>query len=866
MTNKNKFLVIFILILVCGFTIWQIISSNQSAQTEFKTSGAMKSLDWWNTQRAYPNESIPQAGYEQAFKYAKYNMNSSDKELGYSGQWKPIGPHNIGGRTLSLALNPQNPNTIYAGSASGGLWRSKSAGKGADAWEQVSTGFPVLGVGAIAIHPADSNTIFIGTGEVYNYTNTQGGVTVRETRGSYGIGILKTIDGGISWIKSLDWSYNQQRAVHVIRINPLNPNTIWAGTTEGTFRSTNAGQSWILVNSTIMVTDLVINPVDTNIVYVACGNLGSSGHGIYRTLDSGNQWTKLTNGLPSTFGGKVLLSIYESSPNIVYASIGNGYWTGAGTWLCKTENNGDSWITVSALDYATYQGWFAHDVTVHPTDSNIVVTMGVDIWKSTTGGSLLSQKSQWNAWYFGQTIPGQPEGPPWYSHADHHDVIRHPTCPDTIYFANDGGVFRSLDGGETFEGCNGGYQSTQFYPGFTCSPQDSMHAIGGMQDNSTAIYDGTVAWIRVIGGDGSWTAINPTDDDVIYGSLQGLTMYRSEDRGNFWSYISPGNPGSVGFIAPFALGGPANPDLIYAGGSYILKSTNRGNSWTTANGGMQLDGNPALSIAVSQNNSNIVYATTAPVFSAAGIFYSNNSGTTFTNITDTLPNRYPMDIAIDPNDDTTVYVVFSGFGTSHIFKSTDSGTSWQDIGAGLPDVPTTAVIVDPLYPNQIYIGNDLGVFVSTNGGTTWETFQEGLPDAVMAMDLSISPVNRKLRVATHGNGAYVRKLLPDATGIEISQSANPVHFNLKQNYPNPFNPDTKISYSVSKTMQVSLIIYNTLGQEIIRLVDSQFIGAGNYDVTWNGTNAKGLSVSAGTYICKIVAGNKLKSIKMSLMK
>jgi len=754
MSKKLKFWILMTGIILGCFIIMQFINIDNPDQTKLKTSGAMESLNWWNAQRAYPNKSIPETGYLEAFNYAKYNMNSTYNKSGFSGSWNAIGPHNIGGRTLAIALNPQNPSTIYAGAASGGLWRSYTSGKGADAWDHVHTGFPVLGVGAIAITPNDSNTIYIGTGEVYNYYNTQGGVTVRITRGSYGIGILKTNDGGISWTKSLDWTYNQERAVHVIRINPLNPNTIWAGTTEGTFKSTNAGQTWTQMHSIIMVSDLVINPVDTNIVFVACGNLNSAGHGIYRTMDSGGSWTKLTNGLPSTFGGKALFSIYQSSPNILYASIGNGYWSGAGTWLCKTENNGDFWTIVSTQDYSTFQGWFAHDVTVHPADSNIVVTMGVDIWKSNNGGSTLTRKSNWSAWYFGQTIPGAPEGPPDYSHADHHDVVRHPTNPDTIYFANDGGIFRSLDGGETFEGCNGGYQTTQFYPGFTSSPQDSFHAIGGMQDNATAIYNGTVAWIRVIGGDGSWTAINPINDDIMYGSSQGLNMYRSDNRGNSWNSIDPSTPGNVGFIAPYALGGPSEPDIIYAGGSYILKSTNRGNSWTTINGGVELDGNPALSIAVSQNNSNIVYATTAPIFSPASIFYTSNGGSSWINVTDTLPNRYPMDIAIDPNNDAKVYVVFSGFGTSHAFKSSNSGADWQNIGTGLPDVPTTSIIVDPQYPDQIYVGNDLGIFVSTDAGNSWSTFQEGFADAVMAMDLTISPTNRMLRVATHGHGVY----------------------------------------------------------------------------------------------------------------
>ncbi|MCK5455368.1 MAG: hypothetical protein KAJ16_13450, partial [Calditrichia bacterium] len=330
-----------------------------------KTSGALAALTFLSAQRTYPNDTIPNAAHYAAFEYSYQNLKSGISSTISVEPWRTIGPHNIGGRTLTIAFNPQNPNTIYAGSASGGLWKTKSAGIGSDAWNYVSTGFPVLGVSSIAITPEDSNTIYIGTGEIYSYQNSSGGISVRVTRGSYGIGILKTTDGGVTWRKSLDWSYHQQRGIQVVKLNPQNSSIIWAGTTEGTYKSTDAGGSWSRVNSTIMVTDLAINPDDTNIVFIACGNFESTGHGIYRTTDGGSSWIKLTQGLPSTFGGKAHLSIYPSYPSIIFASIGNGHTGGAGSWLCRSDNNGDSWTIVSIEDYASFQGWFSHDVCVH---------------------------------------------------------------------------------------------------------------------------------------------------------------------------------------------------------------------------------------------------------------------------------------------------------------------------------------------------------------------------------------------------------------------------------------------------------------------------------------------------------------------
>ncbi|MFQ5824587.1 MAG: T9SS type A sorting domain-containing protein [bacterium] len=830
-----------------------------------RTSGAMEALDFWYAQRAYPDKTIPDVGHYAAYEYSRRNLRSRLNKSSMIEPWKAIGPHNIGGRTLAIVFNPLNPNTIYAGSASGGLWRSYTGGRGAQAWEYVSTGFPVLAVSSIAIAPDDSNTIYIGTGEVYNFQNTGTGFTIRPTRGVYGIGILKTTDGGKTWTKSLDWSSNQKRGVWAVRMNPQNPNTIWAGTTEGTYKSTDAGDTWVRVDPTIMVMDLVINPIDTNMIFITAGDLFSPGHGIYRTKDGGATWTKLTQGLPNPFGGKAMLSICQSFPNIIFASIGNGISSNdAATWLCKSEDNGDTWKIVSTKDYSLWQGWYSHDVGVHPNVPNLVLAIGVDIWKSTSGGLFLVKKSDWSAWFFGRTPPGGPEGPTNYSHADHHDIVYHPTNPDIIYFATDGGVFRSTDGGETFEGCNGGYQTSQFYQGFTSSRLDSLLSIGGMQDNSTAIYDGQVAWKRVIGGDGGWASIDPTNDNIMYGSAQFLQLFKSTNGGATWINISPPFTTSTSFIAPFVIG-IVNPEIIYAGRSLVYKSTNGGISWTSTNWGRPLDGNPLLSFAISHQNSNVVYATTAPINTRGGIFRTTDGGQSWDNITATLPDRFPVDIAVDPTDDTFVYVAFSGFGTSHVFKSTNAGNNWQDIGQGLPDVPTSAVIVDPLFPNHIYVGNDIGVYVSTDGGNSWEEFKTGMPDAVIVLDLSISLINRKLRVATHGNGVFERKLIEGPITSVSEEVPIASEFRLKQNYPNPFNPSTTIEYTLPIKSKVELRIYNLLGQKIRTLVNQEQT-AGTKTILWDSKNELGQTVSSGIYIYRMKAGHINKSRKMMFLK
>ena len=753
----------FTFITITGVVLCTILVSiyyNKKATPEKakKISGAFHALNLWADQRSYPNNSIPDDGYYQAFEYSQSQLHSVPNSITRETAWEPIGPHNIGGRTLAVAFNPQNPNSIYAGSASGGLWRSYTGGTGYPAWEQIHTGFPVLSVSGIAISPTDSNTIFISTGEVYAYQDAHWGVADRLTRGSYGIGILKSIDGGETWEKSLDWSYNQRRGVQVLKMNPQNSATLWAGTTEGTYKSVDAGLTWEVINSTIMVTDLVINPIDTNIVFISCGNLGSDGRGIYRTVNGGETWEYVNNGLPDYWGGKAMLAISESNPDILFTSIGNSYGADNATWLCRSDNNGDSWSIVNTFDYSLWQGWYSHFVGIHPTNENEIIVGGIEIWKSNDGGSNLTQKSWWDSWYFGQTEPGEPEGPPYYVHADIHVMVNHPENPDIIYFGTDGGVFKSMNWGQSFEGCNGGYQTTQFYPGFSSSVNDSNLAMGGMQDNSTAIYDGTFAWRRVIGGDGSWTAINPLNENILYGSTQYLNVLRSSDFGNYWNNISPSNIGYPSFIAPYILCRD-NPEILFAGRSYIFKSTNEGNDWVTVNGGNQLDGNPALTMNISDNDCNIIYVTTAPLFSRGRVFLSVNGGTTWQNITSNLPDRYPMDIALNPENALEPYIAISGFGSSHLFKYDYMNYTWIDIGANLPDVPTSAVTIDPDYSSHIYVGNDLGIFVSLDDGENWYNYNDGIGDATMVMDLSISTINRTLRAVTHGNGVFERKLI-----------------------------------------------------------------------------------------------------------
>ncbi|MFH1195719.1 MAG: T9SS type A sorting domain-containing protein [bacterium] len=855
MNTKQKlfFVITFIISAIYISVLWEF---KDVLKTKERIPGAYKSLLFWNDSRSYPASNIPSAGFYNAFVESQKLMSKNS----YSGNdsWIPIGPQNFGGRTISIAINPLNPLTIYAGSASGGLWRSYTGGKGISAWQYIKTGFPVLGVGAIAIDYSDTNKIYIGTGEVYQYGNSIGGIAERPTRGSYGIGILKTTDGGNTWTKSLDWTAQQERGVQVIKINQDNASTIWAGTTEGLYKSTDSGASWKYVYGIPMITDLIINPDNPNKIYFTAGNFATTGFGCYRSIDGGINWKKISSGWPAYYEGKALLSLCETQTDIIYASVGGDYSGVLGTWLCKTTNGGDNWSVVSTTDYADYQGWFSHFVVTHSLEPDKIITGGIDIWKSNDGGITLTKKSIWSNWDLGRTPVGGPEGPDNYSHADHHCFAVHPTNPNIVYFGNDGGVFRTTDFGSTFEGLNGGYQTMQFYSGFTTSHTNPQLSMGGFQDNASAIYDGQLAWFRCIGGDGAWTAIDQFNNDILYGSWQNLSMVKSTDRGETWDYIMPPSEGTTAFAAPFVIG-VDNPDIIYAARSIVYKSTDGGTRWNRTNAGFPVTSNCPITMAISFQNSAKVYLAAAPTFSNADVYKTTDGGDTWIDITGNLPDRYPMDVEVDPMDDQKVYIVFSGYGTSHVFKSINGGDTWMDISADLPDVPAQSVAVDPEHPDYIYVGNDLGVFVSADGGSTWNTFSEGLPDAVMVYNISISMAARRIRIATHGNGAYERDLFETPNSVNDEKST-PDKFILEQNYPNPFNPTTTISYYLPDNSRVILKVYDAVGKEVAELVNSVQT-KGKHNVKFNAE-----TLASGVYFYRLNSGEQVITKKMTLVK
>ncbi len=721
------------------------------------SSDAMRAFEWWYAQRALPSNLIPHGAFQRASQYVQSSMKKErERTVNSTGgsQWESIGPTNIGGRVLAIDINPSNTNIVWVGSASGGLWKSTTAGEGATPWTYVNTGFPTLSVSAIAIDSLNPNVMYIGTGEISRYQRPLVGVV--GARASYGLGILKSTNGGTTWdTTGLTYTFPQITAIQKIVINPRNTSTIYAASSEGVAKSTNAGATWSIVNPELMAMDIVINPVDTTILYSSHGNLNStSDPGIYYTDDAGVSWVQLGGGLPTSNFGRTSLTISPTNPSIIYAGVSHAS-SYAIIGLYKTVNGGAIWSAVSTTNFVGTQGWYDNVIAVDPTNPNNVYCAGFDIYRSTSGGGGMSNISSG------------------FVHVDHHAITFDPSNPLIIYFGCDGGIYKSDNGGISFMDLNKGFVTTQFYPGFANAVQDSNFALGGLQDNGTLQYLGSSSWQPIFGGDGGWCAINSTNKFILYVESQYMNLAKSTNGGSGFISATSGlpfpNASNYNFIPPFVIS-YSNPNVLYAGSKNVYKTTNGAASWFAPNGGANFNGTNISCIGVSSTHHDTVMAATgsgalggASLFQ---VFSSTNGGTNWTNVTGSLPNRYPTDIEFDPTNSTTAYLTYSGYGTPHVYKTTNIGQTWTNISSNLPDIPHQAVTVDPEEPTSIFVGTDLGVFHTSDGGGSWEEYSTGMPTA-MILDLVVSRANASLRAATFGNGVYQRKL-PRTPSIDVT--------------------------------------------------------------------------------------------------
>lgn len=762
--------------------------------------------DWFFTQRAYPTQDINHEVYRNAMLQAvdrKSKMSNEKSE----GEWELAGPLNIGGRVSCVAMHPDEQQTFYIGAASGGIFKTTDGGNN---WNPIFDDRPSLSIGDIALAPSNPEIIYAGTGEA----NAGGGSVSYE-----GLGIFRSADGGNSWSST---GLEESGSIGRLVVHPTNPDIcyvaamgrMWSENAQrGVFKTQDGGQSWekvLYLNDSTGAIDITINPENPDIIYVAMWervrrpnrrSYGGPSCGIYRSENAGDTWDELTSGLPGGSNvGRIGISISPSNPEILYAIYADktGYFDG----VFKTIDGGNNWIETNGSGlsgiYSSYGWWFGR-VRVDPVNPDIVYGIGFDMYKTTNGGNTWSNISGWNV------------------HVDQHAINAHPNNSNFVVLGNDGGVYISQNGGNSFTHVEN-LPITQFY---TCEidNQNPERLYGGTQDNGTnrTMTGGLSDWSSIYGGDGFYVLANPDNNQYVYAESQYGGLGRSTNGGNSFSSALNGiGSDRFNWMSPVVFD-PNDPSTLYFGGSKVYKSINHAASWTAIS--QDLSNGPGqynqtfgtiTTLSVSSLNGEIIYAGTDD----GNVWITQTGGASWNKISNQLPVRWITRVAADPYNESTAYVTISGYRIDeylpHIFKTTDFGESWEDISGDLPEVPINDVIIDPDVQGALYVATDAGVYVSWNNGENWGKLGAELP-LVPVCDLTFHRGERMIVAATYGRSIY-KVSLDVFVSIAENSKTNP-QLNI---FPNPAVEEINVHNSFGKSDDLKYNIFDTKENVILK--------------------------------------------------
>ena len=701
------------------------------------------------------------------------------------GTWAPLGPGNIGGRTRTLVLHPTNPNVMYTAGVSGGVWKTESGG---NHWQPLTDFLANLAVCSLAIDPKNPQVLYAGTGE--------GFFNLGSLRGA---GVFKTSDGGLNWQQLASTNTPDFYYVNDLVVSPVDSQALYAATDTGVWRSLDAGATWTRTLDPALESgclDLVIRTDQaTDYVFVSCGTFEQAA--VYRNANAagGGNWEKI---LSERNMGRTSLALAPSNQNVIYAAAA---WTNGGdgvdegrlraVWRSSSSGDTGTWteqvsgttrpgslllsnpiaasINECGFDYdneSIHQGWFDNVIAIDPLDENRVWIGGVDLFRSDDGGRTWGVASYW--W--------DEKSSPSYAHADQHIIAFHlnynGTTNKQMFVGSDGGIFRTDDARAAvatgalavcsprntqvrWKSLNQGLAVTQFYHGLPLVNGQSF--FGGTQDNGTVLgteASGANRWREIHGGDGGYVALDPTNPNVLFATNPGGFLVKSTDGGATFSPAMFGLNDDGGlFIAPVVID-PSEPQRLWLGGSKLWRSNRGGANWSAASAGPGF----VSAIAVAPTDSNIVLAGNA----YGAIIRSDqallaDANTQWSNAT---PRQgFVSGLAFDPTNAKIAYAVYSTFGGAHVWRTMDGGATWSSIDgfgtSGLPDVPVNCIVVDPLNAARLFVGTDMGVFVTTDGGASWNVEITGFANvAVSALATQASNGVTNLYAFTYGRGAW----------------------------------------------------------------------------------------------------------------
>jgi photosystem II stability/assembly factor-like uncharacterized protein len=688
-----------------------------------------------------------------------------------------IGPGSMSGRVTAIAAVEQNPDIIYVGAASGGVWKSDNGGT---TWKSIFDANATVNIGAIAIQQNNPNTVWVGTGE----GNPRNSINL-------GQGIYKSLDGGRTW-KCM--GLEKSVSIHRILIDPQNPQTVYAGVLgnpfadhqeRGVYKTTDGGETWtkiLYTNEKSGVGDMVMDPTNPNKIFVNMWQMrrtpydfksGGPGSGFYMTVDGGKNWTKLdkNNGIPEGELGRIGIAIAASNPDRVYAMIESSK-----NALYRSDDGGYHWEVINTdPQWVNNRPFYFQDIAVDPQNENRLYNIYQMIARSEDGGKN-----------FEVIIP--------YSgvHPDHHAFWINPKDPSYIIDGNDGGIAISHDRGKKWTYVES-LPLGQFYH-INVDNEMPYNVYGGLQDNGSwtgPAYiwrEGGIRnayWQTVLGGDGFDVLPDPENSRYGYAMSQGGALARYDKQSGFTYSIRPPAPDlktRLRFNWNAALAqDPTNASTIYYGSQFVHKSNNKGISWeiispdlTTNNpaqqkqeesGGLTIDitaaenHNTILTIAPSKLDAQVIWVGTDD----GNVQLTRDGGKTWTNLTPSikgLPKEsWIPQIQASRYNAAEAWVVANNYRQGdfapYVYRTKDFGKTWERVldekkvkGYAL------CILQDPVQPKLVFAGTENGLWVSIDEGKTFTQFKNAYP-SVSTMDLAIQERESDLAIATFGRGIWI---------------------------------------------------------------------------------------------------------------
>ena len=698
----------------------------------------------------------------------------SISETSYSNlEYRLIGPFR-GGRSAAVAGVPNKPNLFYFGATGGGVWKTTDGGR---AWENISDGFFGGSIGAISVAQNDPNVMYVGGGEK----------TVRGNVSS-GYGIWKSVDAGKTWEAS---GLKNSRHIPRIVIDPTNHDVVYAGVlgniykpTEdrGVYKSTDGGKTWkktLFANANSGVVDLLIDPTNPRILYASTWRVqrtpyslssGGDGSALWKSSDRGETWTEISTnkGFPKDTLGIIGVTVSPINNQRVWAMVENKDQGG----LYRSDDGGKTWNNVNSDRSLRQRAWYYTRVYADTEDVNTVYVLNVNYHKSTDGGQSFESHNA--------------------PHGDHHDLWIAPENPKRMIIGDDGGAQVTYDGGETWSTYHN-QPTSQFYR-VTTDNQFPYRIYAAQQDNSTVRIphrtDGWSIsesdWESTAGGESAHIAVDPENDDIVYGGSYGGFLTRinhktgTERAINVW----PDNPmghGAEGMKYRFQWNFPIifskhNPNRLYTFSQNVHVTENEGQSWDIISPDLTRNDPEKLKSSggpITQDNTSVEYYCT--IFAAQEsplvegllwvgsddglIHVTQDGGKNWINVTPKGMPEWMMINSMEPSafDAGTCYVAGTKYKTGdfspYIYKTTDYGKTWKKITNGIHDEHFTRVVrEDPNQKGLLYAGTETGMYISFNDGEDWKPFQLNLP-IVPITDLTIKDNN--LILATQGRSLWI---------------------------------------------------------------------------------------------------------------